>query len=506
MAGASDVSREGTITLSFSEEIDAATATTDVVTLETFAGTQPISVAVNGTQLIITPAARLLPETIYTVSVGTGLRSRDADALAAVATAKFTTGGTWKSTAYIGNDETLTIYNSQIATVGDNGAVAVWSQSDGSRWHVMSNRYTQTGGWGVAEEIEALEGSADPYSAQVVADADGNAIVAWIQQTTGSERHVAANVLTAGVGWGDAELIADVDYTEAPRLAISANGSALVVWGGLWARSYVFGSGWGGAEAINNTGIPCADEYDASPSEECLTQVAMSDDGEAVAVWRVWDGAKFQIRANRFVPGEGWGSEQVLSGASGTDPRVAVDAAGNYLAIWREGMDSRDRVWSARYAPSSGWGGAQQLTDSTNLCHSDALHGFGSACTPLLAMNAGGDAVVVWNQRLPDNKLWTRRYTAAAGWAAAEALDPSDSNIVGVGVDPAGNAILLSRAGSLLDGYKLSSRRYIAGGNWGTSESVNASFGDSLYVSPLSIDALGNAMVIFGRGRSYRFE
>lgn len=59
-------------------------------------------------------------------------------------------------------------------------AVAVWSQSDGTRGTILSNRYTPSGGWGTAKLIEA-DNAGGVDSPQVAMDGSGNAIAVWSQ-------------------------------------------------------------------------------------------------------------------------------------------------------------------------------------------------------------------------------------------------------------------------------------------------------------------------------------
>ena len=134
-----------------------------------------------------------------------------------------------------------------MAIDADGNVVAVWEQYDGTRYNIWSNRYTtSTGLWGTAELIEA-NNTGNAYDPQVAIDADGNAVAVW-RQYDGTRYNILSNRYTASTGlWGTAALIETDDAGGAyvPQVAIDADGNAVAVWrqsdgtrDNIWSNMY----------------------------------------------------------------------------------------------------------------------------------------------------------------------------------------------------------------------------------------------------------------------------
>ena len=64
------------------------------------------------------------------------------------------------------------------------------------------------------------------------------------------------------------------------------------------------------------------------------------------------------------------------------DPSIAVDTAGNALAVWQQSDGTRDNIWANRYTPGGGWGTAE-LIETNNA---------GDAVNPQIAIDTAGNA------------------------------------------------------------------------------------------------------------------
>jgi len=100
--------------------------------------------------------------------------------------------GTWGTAALVENNSVGTSSYPQIAFDTSGNALAVWYQNDGLRTNILANRYAAgTGTWGTATLIETDNaGSAD--SPQIAIDANGNALAVW-EQTDGTRYNIWAN-------------------------------------------------------------------------------------------------------------------------------------------------------------------------------------------------------------------------------------------------------------------------------------------------------------------------
>ena len=198
--------------------------------------------------------------------------------------------------------------------------------------------------WGAATLIET-DNTGSAFGGQVGFDAAGNALAVWTQ-TDGTRNNIWANRYNASTDlWGMAAPIeTDAGDAAGPQVAIDPAGNGLAVWtqfdgtrDNIWANRYSASTGlWGVAGPIENlvgdTGAP---------------QIAIDADGNGLAVWIQSDGTRNNIWANRYSANTGlWGVAariENLVGDAGA-PQIAIDTTGNALVVWRQSpMDGPDR-------------------------------------------------------------------------------------------------------------------------------------------------------------------
>ena len=203
----------------------------------------------------------------------------------------------WGTAALIETDNAGNALLPQVAFDSSGNALAVWYQNDGTRNNIWANRYDFITGWGSAALIET-DNAGDARFPQVAFDSSGNALAVW-DQNDGTRRNIWANRYVAGTGWGSAALIETDNAGEAshPHMAVDSSGNALAVWQqsdgtlyNIWANRYVAGTGWGTAALIETDNAGDA----GGP------MVAFDSSGNALAVWQQNDGTRRNIWANRF--------------------------------------------------------------------------------------------------------------------------------------------------------------------------------------------------------------
>jgi hypothetical protein len=269
----------------------------------------------------------------------------------------------------------------------DGVAMAVWIEIDAARESVWANRFAPASGW--QEEPSLVEDSdaALASSPAVAVDPGGNAIAVWSMADTATFNIWSARY-TVGNGWGEAAVIENNDSgdAEVPQIGVDAQGNAVAVWRqtngaryDIWSNRYTQGD-WGGAVRIE----PDDDESDAD-----APQVAVSPSGTAVAVWSLSDGEREEVWANDYAPSRDWGRAQRIDGGDSsqeTAPQVAADREGRAVAVWRQARGGSDEIWANQYAVHAGWGEAIPISprDQTEL---------GS---PSVAMNANGSTFALW--------------------------------------------------------------------------------------------------------------
>ncbi len=168
-------------------------------------------------------------------------------------------------------------------------------------------------------------------------------------------------------------------------------------------------------------------------------QVALGSDGSAVVVWQQKEGGYYQIWARRYLPDAGWGEAVRLGNGGGGDafsPQVAMDAAGNALVVWQQSDGVWESIWSARFVSGKGWESASLIEDNS----------LGDGIAPRLAMNDAGEAVVVWRQNMGEGieQVWANRFIPSTGWGVATRIDGvtgEDGWSPDVAMDHRGNAV-----------------------------------------------------------------
>lgn len=488
-ANATGVDRNAALTLGFSAPVDVATVSANV-TLSRAGQAVAVTAAGSGSTVTVNPQAPLMPLARYTLAAATGLRGSGGQTLGTAASVSFTTrDGAWQGAQAIeaGNGDA---FDPQIAFDRSGNAIAVWHQSNGRRFAIMSNRYTAGTGWGTPALIDA-NNDGPAFFPQVAIDANGNALAVW-RQFDGQRNSIWANRYTAGSGWGTPTRFdtQSSGNAEVVQIAMDANGNGLAVWvqsDGMrthaWASRFAVGSGWSTAARIETSDTGNANE----------PQLAIDANGNALAVWIKRDGTRYNLWASRFAAGTGWGAPALLEttdAGDATRPQIAFDAAGNAIAVWEQHTGAFRDIWAARYTAAGGWGTAAPI-ETTN--DADDLG-------PQIAFDASGHALVVW-QRNEGGRSHIRanRYTAGTGWGTAAVRVSDGEGSAGspqLAFDTNGNALAVWRQS---DGTRdnLWAGRYTAGAGWGTAVLIETDNAGPSGAPQIAIDAAGNAMAVW---------
>ena len=332
----------------------------------------------------------------------------------------------------------------RVAVDPSGNAIAIWSQSDGTRTNIWANRYIPGSGWLMPTLLETdnAGGAAFPW---VATDPAGNAVAVW-QQSDGTRENIWANRFVAGSGWGMASLIEtdNAGLAAQPRVALDASGNAIAVWSqvsgvaSIWSNRFVLGTGWAG---------PVLLETD-NAGNAFFPRVAVGPAGDAVAVWHQSDGIRVNVWANRYGVGTGWGTAELLESDTTVAllADVAMDPAGNAMAVWQQFGVGRMNIWGNRLSTTRGWEGPHLLeTDNA-----------GDAQAPTVRMDGDGNAFAVWYQGgyqgdLARNRIWSNRYQADV-FAPPLALDAPTASLTNAasvtvsGTTEAGAQVLVNGA------------------------------------------------------------
>lgn len=280
-------------------------------------------------------------------------------------------------------------FNAQVACDNRGNAIAVWATtvSPGTFRRIWASHYSPGTGWGLSAVI-AEDTMPRGDDLKLAFDGNGNALVVYGRQVAGYQFYIWAQRFVVGTGWGAATLLqSTLGDTSYPQIACDNSGNAIAVWTQsdgaqthVWTNHYSTGTGWGTATLLETS------TYDAT-----TPQVAFDGTGNATAVWAQSNGKVNSIWARRYTAGVGWGGTTILdSGVYNAGlPQIAFDASGNATSVWSQSDGIRYNIWANRFDVGTGWGMATLLETE------NAGDAFGS---PRITVDGNGNAHAIWAQ------------------------------------------------------------------------------------------------------------
>ncbi|QFZ87686.1 hypothetical protein GFK26_20700 [Variovorax paradoxus] len=367
---------------------------------------------------------------------------------------------------------------------------------------------TVDGTWEAPHQLEA----ATTTSGDVVTapDGQGNTVMVWPSKPDGGFFEIRTAVQSADGGWGSVSTLSASGNYHAlfPQVRFDSQGNGLVVWtqgdgagNGVWSSRFLKGTGW-------QTPIQLDQAFDAGYG----ASLAIDADGNAFAVWgkRETQHANSDIWGARFTSAGGWQAPVRLGSSAniGTydqaeQPQVAVDAAGNAYVLWVQ-RTSDAPVWVARYQIGSGWQPAVSL---------GAVR-LGDPYAPRLAVSNSGQVMALWNSFIQQgggqdrfDLWWSTLATPGGSWTSPALLENDDAgyalNQVLV-ADSAGSFHAIWQQHASPSSSDLVYRRYTPGSGWNNVTTVSTTH-NAFYsnrVPSLVADRNGNLMALWGGYRS----
>jgi len=254
-------------------------------------------------------------------------------------------GAGWGSAKLIETDNAGDALWPRIAFDNSDNALAVWAQSDGTRINIQANRFDGSA-WNTAKLIET-DNAGDALWPQVAFNNSGSAFAIWAQ-SNGTRYSIRTNRFD-GTSWSSTERIGTGNAEDAfkPQITFDNSGNALALWGqydgirtNIWANRFN-GAGWDTAELIETD----------NRGDAFGPRVAFDRSGNAFAVWVQNDGSRYNIRTNRF-NGSGWSTAELIETDNRGDasrPQIALDSNGNALAVWKQYDGIRENIRANRF-------------------------------------------------------------------------------------------------------------------------------------------------------------
>lgn len=309
-----------------------------------------------------------------------------------------------------------------VAMDSSGNYIVVWE----SAGDIYGQRYDSTG-TAQGSEIQISTNAANDRRASVGMNASGAFVVTWDRDGGGGLYDIYARQYDAsGTAVGGAFLVNSTTAYDQEQAcaALDANGNFVVIWESDHATSGVSDNIYGqrydasgtaqGSNFIVNT---------TTAGDQDIADVAMDDAGNFVVVWRgeTSPGSNsFDIYGRRFdSAGSALAGEfRVNSSTTGNDqhPTLAMNAGGDFVVAWDEtsGFDADIRAQRYNYAGTA-QGGEISVTSTTS---------YGQQLANI-AMDAGGNFVVTWSSSTQDGSSWgiyTLQYGADGSALSSETL------------------------------------------------------------------------------------
>ncbi|WP_395321473.1 hypothetical protein [Variovorax sp. UC74_104] len=407
----------------------------------------------------------------------------------------------------------------RIAVSANGTAVAVWleDRSTGTSEFssVHARAYSPATGWGDPVAFN-LTGSNSAGKPEVAINANGEAIVVWVQvgdpAAGTSRRFNIASVRYKAGAWDSAptNLLSASDIPDAGfsmdltahQIALDDAGDALYAFtvatildapDGAWAKRY-----------RNGVWEPAARFLTGASSEARDIRLAAAPNGHtATAVWKQYNNSsnKYRVLASEYTEGAGWSAGHAIDAdlalGSYDNPRVAIAANGETTAVWEASTTggTRTDVYASRFAGGT-W---SQPTVVTSISIGRADGFIADLCS-----DAAGNAMLV-TKPYDLGQIAATRFSVSTGWAQPERIPPETQSFIvpqaSVACNTKGDAMVSWRAAlGPTNSYDIWARPYAAASGWGTAEqivSLPSSPGLTLRSALVGLDDSSKALTVW---------
>jgi hypothetical protein len=336
-----------------------------------------------------------------------------------------TRAGTWSTPAPLSEEQDYANFATLALDEAGNGIVTYLQVNPTlDITNVYARRYSRGGKFAPAQLIQKND-LTNAGGHQVAVNSAGQAMVIWYQYgTTPQSSGYWNNRFDPHRGWLGAKRIplSDATYWGSGSLAMDDRGNAMMLLAGFSTTTYAWNIYASNFDAEHGWGTPQLLQSDPAVTADQAT-LSMNKQGVAMVVWRELPDVYsypfiYQMRANQFIPKQGWLGSTPIGIAdefsAGNAVSVGLDARGDAVAVWLQTNPAAPydswstpplNVYSYHYDAQTGWDSGQLLQLTAAL-----------AGPPVLAVTPGGDAMAVWStqdQTSGANLVWASHYNAA---------------------------------------------------------------------------------------------
>lgn len=478
--GATGVSPNPAVSVTFSEPVQLWTLTA-AFHLTADGVDVPCIAVLDGTTATFTPGPGVPPPSHaaqYTATIDPGVRDEAGNRTGIPYQWSFTSAdGAWAAEDLVDGGVGY-VSAPQVAVDGAGNSFALWVQNDGFLWDdAVARRHVRGSGWQASAPVEQAIGYA--ASPQLCANGSGVCFAVWLH-----DGQVMTNRYAPATGWGT-EMVLDNQTSTAPQIGLDDSGNAVAVWfrgTELRTARYSNGTGWGTASSLGTY-----------PSFVSLLRLAVNPLGSAVATWVQNANPGYTLRARRFDPASGWAAaEAIRTPATATlgGNQVAIAPSGAVFAVWSETLSGISSIWSERFVPGQGW-------RTPELVETDDA---GNALNPQVQADRSGNALVVWQQAFggPAAVMANRFDEAMGSWSGAVTVQASTeaASRVRLAMDQAGHAIAVwtQASGSIAS---LWTSRFNPAAGWSAPALLETDDTAAATAAQISMNASGAAAAVW---------
>lgn len=227
----------------------------------------------------------------------------------------------------------------------------------------------------------------------------------------------------------------------APQIAIDAAGEAVAVWRRSDGSNFIIQSASRPPDGTFSAPVGLS----VAKLDAFEPQIAITAGGEAVAVWTRINGANFIIQSASRPPGGTFSTPVNLSvvGQNSTRPQIAINAGGEAVAVWESFNGANSIIQGAARPPGGAFSPLPDLSVAGK-----------SASQPQIAIDPAGEAIAVWQRSDGTSSIIQSAARSAGGAFSApadlsvggpEPAKPRDASQPQVAIDAAGGAVAVWR-------------------------------------------------------------
>jgi hypothetical protein len=211
--------------------------------------------------------------------------------------------GSWQPGIALDVNGSAGFPNGQVFGPEGNG-LAVWWRITGGRMSIRASKYTESAGWSDSIDITAADSALMFPSVlpRVALSPSGIGAAIWTQYD-GSQTGVWANRYEgASAHWSGATRLSAIDSTTAPlpQLAVDPSGDGFAVWSEVRQTSRIIKAWRLRADGVPATNITLSTDVTADPPMNSEVQIDVDAQGNAMAIWDVWEMGQYHVTASAF--------------------------------------------------------------------------------------------------------------------------------------------------------------------------------------------------------------